>query len=352
MNKKCFDPHVVVFNPSAYYTLDGDLRAAGVTVHVIPENISNTGARMLWIFRLLWKLRPQVIHSWTLHDNAYAGVMGFMAGVPGRVGSVRGSLATSNFWQFSPLLRWLILYGVQSHLVNSESIAAQLREIGIPARRIRVIPNCVETCIGQEFKKINGIPQGARLVGMVANLRQVKNPVMFVRGLARILPEHPDLYGVMIGQAVPISDPEVPGQIQAAIDELDIQGRIFVDGFHADVQAVLPNFEIFCLTSTSEGTPNAILEAMAAGLPVVATRVGGIPHIVQDGITGLLVDSEDVEGLASALEALLRDPERARQMGAAGRKRVVENFNCQRIARVFEEYYLSQFSGVMNASHG
>ena len=133
----------------------------------------------------------------------------------------------------------------------------------------------------QSSASLDGAPRSARVVGMVGNLRREKNYLMFVRGVSEILPEFPNVYGIMIGQPVLVSDPDVPHQIQGEIDVLGVGDRVRMLGFYSNVPALLPAFEIFCLTSDFEGTPNAVLEAMAAGLPVVATRVGGIPRLIR-----------------------------------------------------------------------
>ncbi|MEW5938028.1 MAG: glycosyltransferase [Chloroflexota bacterium] len=343
MDKTRFDLHVVVFNPSPNYTLDDDLRKNGVDVIAIPGEVKGVRARTLWLYRLFRRLRPHVVHSWSIHDNAYAGVVGALARVPRRLGSVRGSLTSADFTHFPAHIRWLILHGVQGHLVNSEAIAAQMRNYGIPPHRIHVLTNCVETDSAQPAAQLDGIPSNARVVGMVGNLRREKNYPMFVRGLSCVLPEFPDVYGVAVGQPVMASDPEVPQQIQSEIASRGLTDRVKMLGFRADIPAALARFDIFCLTSDSEGTPNAILEAMSAGLPVIATRVGGIPRLVRDGESGFLVPPGDDLALVEALRALLRDPARAREMGAAGRARIEAEFGCDTIVRQFEEYYLKQF---------
>ena len=340
MDKTRFEPHVVVFNPSPNYTLDDDLRKAGVHVHAIPLDVKGVRARMPWLYRLFRQLRPHVVHSWSIHDNPYAGLIGWLARVPCRLGSVRGSLTSEDFLHFHPLIRWLILHSVQGHLVNSDAIAKQMREAGISAKRVHVLPNCVETDARQPAAQLAEIPSDARVVGMVGNLRREKNYPMFVRGMAEVVREFDNVYGAMVGQPVLNSDPEVPGQIRAEVEAHNVAGRVKLIGFRSDVPAVLSRLEIFCLTSDSEGTPNAVLEAMAAGLPVIATRVGGIPRIVDDGLSGLLVERGDVHGFADALRTLLNDPQRAKQMGAAGRARVIADFGTDTILRKFEEYYL------------
>jgi glycosyltransferase involved in cell wall biosynthesis len=255
MDRNRFECHVVVFNPSPNYTLDVDLRQAGVKVHTIPTNCVGIRRRMIWIYRLLWQLRPHVLHSWSIHDNAYAGVVGALAGVPRRLGSVRGSLASGDFKQFSLLMRWLILYSVQGHLVNSEAIANELRLARVPGKRIRVLSNCVEICQPIEITTFEDISSSARLVGMVGNLRREKNYLMFVRGMAKVLSEFPEVYGVIVGQPLLASDPELPDQIRLEIEFQGIQERLLMKGFHSKVSSILPNFEIFCLTSNFEGTP-------------------------------------------------------------------------------------------------
>jgi glycosyltransferase involved in cell wall biosynthesis len=297
---------------------------------------------MQWLYQLFRKIRPYVIHSWSIHDNPYAGLIGWLARVPRRLGSVRGSLTSEDFLHFHPLIRWLILHSVQGHLVNSDAIAEQMREAGIPTRRIHVLPNCVETDASQPAAQLADIPPDARVVGMVGNLRREKNYPMFVRGMAQVVGEFDRVYGAMVGQPVMASDPDVPNQIRAEVAAQNAAGRVKLIGFRSDVPAVLSRLEIFCLTSDSEGTPNAVLEAMAAGLPVIATRVGGIPRIVDDGVSGFLVERGDVNGFAEALRMLLRDPQRAILMGAAGRTRVESDFGTNTIVRKFEEYYLAQ----------
>lgn len=344
MDKTRFEPHVVVFNPSNHYTLDRDLHDAGVRVYEIPQTTKGVWARMLWLYSLFRRLRPHVVHSWTLHDNPYAGLIGWLGGASCRLGSVRGSLASADYLRLSRVTRWLILHSVQGYLVNSDAIAGQLRAAGIPAGRIHVLQNCVETDSVKPAADLDGIPPGVRVVGMVGNLRREKNYPMFVQGMARVIAEFDQVYGAIVGQPVLNSNPDIPDQVRTEIEAQNAVERIRMIGFRSDIPAVLSRFEIFCLTSDSEGTPNAALEAMAAGLPVVATRVGGIPRLVEDGVSGFLVDPGDVRGLVEALRALLRDPVRARQMGAAGRQRVETRFGCGVIAQKFELYYLEQFT--------
>jgi glycosyltransferase involved in cell wall biosynthesis len=129
-------------------------------------------------------------------------------------------------------------------------------------------------------------------------------------------------------------------QLQALIDELGLSEKIWLTGVRDDVPALMRRLSVLCLTSRSEGMPNVVLEAMAAACPVVATRVGDVPEVIQDGTNGFLVDSEDTEGLARVVVKLLRDAELAERIGAAGRATVEQRFSCQRMAQEIEQVYL------------
>jgi glycosyltransferase involved in cell wall biosynthesis len=117
------------------------------------------------------------------------------------------------------------------------------------------------------------------------------------------------------------------------VQELGLEGRFSFDGSVSDLQTYLADADIFILPSRSEGFSNAIVEAMAAGLPVIATDVGGNAEAVQDGVTGTIVPPEDVNAMAAAMRAMLADPERARVMGEAGKARVAERFTTEAMMR-------------------
>jgi L-malate glycosyltransferase len=338
MDKSRFEPQVVVFNPSNNNTLDDDLRKSGVPVYGIPESTRSIFSRLLWILKLALKFRPDILHSWTLHDNGYAALIGIFAGIPVRLGSLRGSLASSGFINIHAWIRWLILHGVNGHLVNSAQGIDELKDAGVPERRIKMLPNCIEIPLAIEKSNNSCLHQ----VGMVGNLRREKNYPLFLRGLSLVLPEFPDLVGIIVGQPVLPSDSEIPDQIQSEIDRLGLGDHIIQVGFCADVPSLLPEWEIFCLTSDSEGMPNAVLEAMAAGLPVIATHVGGIPQVVVHGKTGLLIPPRDEGAFADALRKLLEDPELSRTMGAEGRRRVEFEFSPEVVVPMLEKYYLDQ----------
>ncbi len=344
LNRTAFECHVIVFNPSNYVVLNDALESIGVTVHPIPLACSNTPRRIRFIYRMLRLIRPQVVHSWTVHDNPYAGVVGWLARIPVRLGSLRGSTTLQGFQSLSTGYRWLSLHSISGLLVNASSIREELLSRGYSSHRIAVLPNCVENSLdGQTMPDLAplGIRDEHRVVASVGNLRRVKNHTMFVEAMARVLPCLPDARALVVGQPVP-GDPDEPNAIQRRIRESNLDGRLILAGFRADVQALMRRLAVFCLTSTNEGMPNVVLEAMAAGVPVVATRVGGVPELVEDGVAGFLVESGDVEAFASRVLHLLSNPDAAKEMGLRGRERVKRDFSCDCAAQALARLYRAE----------
>ncbi len=349
-----FECRVIAFNRSPEGELHRALEGLGVAVEYVPESCRGIARRMAYLHRVLRRLRPDVVHSWTAHDNPYAEVVGRLAGVPARFGSLRTTLESTLMHEKRALIRWLILHGSRRLVVNSETCAAELSAAGIARERVRVLRNCVEVDAGDagegaEHGEVadlseHGITPRHRLVGLVANLRKVKNHLFFVDAMARVLPDFADLRVLLVGQPLP-SEPSYPRRVEERIDRYGLRDRFVFTGYRPDVTALLRRMEICCLASKSEGMPNVVLEAMAAARPVVATRVGGVPELVGDGETGFLVDLGDAGAFAEAVSRLLEDPELARRMGRDGRQRAVARHSCAEAARRLEGIYREALEG-------
>ncbi len=347
LDKGVFEPSVVVFNPSPHLVLNDALEDVGVKVYEMPGKCSSIPSRSLYLYRLFRDISPHIVHSWTLHDNPYAGLVGGLAGVPIRMGSVRDSLVREGFQRLNRLFRSLSINSTKTLVVNAMALWRELHERGLSDQRIAVIHNCVESEPmatiaekGENGLASLGIHEGSRIIGMVGNLRMKKNPLMFVDSLAKILPEFPDVHGIMVGQSIP-DESDLSGRIETRISEHGLTGRIFLLGFQGNVPALMYRLSIFCLTSFYEGMPNVILEAMAAARPVVATRVGGVPELVEDGVTGYLIEPGDVDGFASAVRRLLDDPGLAEKMGRAGREKIEREFGCEQAVQRLADLYMN-----------
>ena len=177
-----------------------------------------------------------------------------------------------------------------------------------------------------------GIPMGVPVAGMVACLKPQKAPLDWVHAASRILQRVPSAHFVLVG------DGELRSAVEEAILRRGLSGRFHLLGWRRDLPSILKNLSVLVLTSLWEGLPRVIPEAMAAGLPVVATNVDGTPEVVRDGETGYLVPPGDPEAIADRVTRLLLHPDEARRMGATARTRV-EEFDIDTMVRRQEEIY-------------
>ena len=168
------------------------------------------------------------------------------------------------------------------------------------------------------------VPRDAFVVGSIGRLGEQKSPLDLFRAFVRLAASRPEAHLVFVG------DGPQRGELESAIREAGLADRVHLTGLRRDVPELLRAFDVFALASRWEGLPRVFPQAMAAGLPIVATSVDGAPDAVIPGETGWLVEVGDIEGMADRLTALAADPDGARRMGAAGRARV-EEFSARRM---------------------
>ncbi len=178
-----------------------------------------------------------------------------------------------------------------------------------------------------------GIPRDSRVVGIVATYRPVKDLALFLRAAQIVARKVEDAAFLLVGHG------QLKPELEALAIELGIRDRVFFSDGRGAVPDYLARMSIACLSSQSEGLPNAILEYMAAGLPVVATDVGGISELVLDGITGLLVQDRTPDAFAAPLTRLLQDENLRLKMAQAGLKRSQTEFDIAMAARRLEDFY-------------
>jgi glycosyltransferase involved in cell wall biosynthesis len=187
---------------------------------------------------------------------------------------------------------------------------------------------------GRQIRRELQIPEGAQVVGMVAGLRRWKSHDVLFNAAVEILRERPETYFLLAGDG-PERD-----RLERLARELNLTDRVRFLGVVADVPALLRAFDVTALSSAHEAFPLSLLESMAVALPVVATDVGSVSEIVDDGVTGLLVPPARSHELAQAVLRLLRDPALGQRFGEAGRRKVEQNFTVERMARRCESLFL------------
>lgn len=240
------------------------------------------------------------------------------------------------------LYRWSLrktarvaMVGRQVHdsLVDNGTVAAS-RAItvynGVPVDRFDAGP-----AQRSHARALLGISDDELLIGCVGRLVELKNHRLLLACMPALLPDHPGLKAAFIGEGPLESD------LRAFAEKLGISRQVMFLGARKDVAELLPALDVFALPSRTEGLSIALLEACASGLAVVATAVGGNPEIVRDGVTGLLVGSDDAPALQSALDALLGDEARRQQLGRAAQAWVLENGSAEAMRRNYDQVYAS-----------
>jgi glycosyltransferase involved in cell wall biosynthesis len=340
LDRRVFTPMLCCLRAEGDYLLNR-VRELGVPVvdsHVGPSLRGPELPRA--VVRLSRELRQwgaSVVHSYLFHGNLLGTLAARLAGVPVALASKR-SLDTYPKRQD----RWAC--HVVNHLAdcvtaNAEAVRRHVHTAeGCRLDKIVVIPNGVDlTRFRGTHSPTPGppaeFPRSGPILGSVARLAPKKGQATLIEAAALVLRRRPDATFVLVG-----GGPQ-RAELRAHADRLGLDGRLRFLGPVEDPVPLLSRMDIFVLPSHMEGMSNALLEAMAAGRPVVATDVGGNAEVVRDGVTGLLVPPRDAGRLAEALLALLDDPARAGAMGAAGRVRVEAHFSAGVMVRHLEDLY-------------
>jgi glycosyltransferase involved in cell wall biosynthesis len=222
------------------------------------------------------------------------------------------------------------------------AVSEQVRQHSIQVDRIS--PALVRTIYnGLNLADWNSPPPAAKSPGIahittVGNIRRVKGHDIFIKAAALIVPHFPNVSFSIAGDVL---EPAYFTELQTLIQELNLSTHFHFTGGLTNLREHLASADIFVLPSRSEGFSNAIIEAMAASLPVIATNVGGNAEAIADGISGLLVPSEDAAALSTAIARLLYDPSLSRAMGSAGRSLVAEKFTTEAMMNATADAYRS-----------
>ncbi|MHB1739515.1 MAG: glycosyltransferase [Actinomycetes bacterium] len=295
-----------------------ELQAAGVRVHRLGDGSGRDPGWVRDLRRLVRAERFDVVHA---HSPSVA--VGARL-VVRSLGHRRPRMVCTehNSWEaYHPAVRWLnaVTYPLDDHRF---AVSTQSRDSAWSAYRdsTEVLVHGVEPHSGpaasdQDVRTGLGVPVGAVLVLAVANHRPEKDYPTLIATASRLLAAHPEVVVAAVGQG-PLLDHH-----RDLVDRASIGDRFWLLGYRPDVAELLHAADVFVLASRHEGLPVALMEAMAAGLPCVVTRVGGMPEVVRDGVDGLVVAPGNPEALAQALDALLVDPRLRARLGAAARER-------------------------------
>jgi glycosyltransferase involved in cell wall biosynthesis len=230
-------------------------------------------------------------------------------------------------------------------LVNADAVRDWLIGEGYDASNIVVIRNGVDMTRfagapqGERIRRELAIPAGAPLVTVVSRLTRLKGIENFLEATAILKPRYPHARFLIVGETAPSDRPYLT-ELTDLAERLGVADRVTFTGLRSDVPAVLGCADVAVMPSLNEALSNVLLESMAAGAPVVATRVGGTPEALHDGETGLLVPPGDSQAIATAVMRLLDDRELALRLGRAAHDLIARKFSVEQMVRSTEELYL------------
>ena len=344
-----FERMLCLTRHSAEPTLLPELREAAVELLLLDRETKADVLAWRQLVSLVRRRHVDVIHAHQFGSNVWGTVLGRLAGVPVVV-------AHEHTWSFEgqPLRRFLDREVVSRYAdafiaVSKEDRRKMLEVERVDASRVRVIPNGIppfptqSADVRAEVRAELGIPEDAPVIGTVSVLRPQKALSVLIRAAALLATEFRDLHVLIVGDG-PERD-----VLPALIRERGLEETVRLLGVRSDVPRILAALDLTVLSSDYEGSPLAVMEYMAAGKPVVATRVGGLPDMVEDGVEGLLVERRSPQELAGAVAALLRDPARRDEMGARARERQRRDFDFGAMVRRVETLYEGLFAATDRA---
>ena len=313
----------------------GRMKARGVETHLVHlAPLFNPIA--LWrLTRLLRRERVTILQTHGARANFYGRIAGRLAGVPIIISTVHNSLKD---YEVSLLTRWFYITALRLTLplvhriicVSNSNRRDQIDECPAAAARIQTVYNGVDPLAfpsqpnRQKVREELGIVSGPVLV-MIARLAEAKGHCFLLQALPNLIKAWPNLCCVFVG------DGELREHLQCLAVELAVERSCCFLGVREDIADILAAADVVVLPSLSEGFPFVLLEALAMGCPVVASRVNGIPELIEDHKTGFLVSARDSHALVVAIRKVLSDPIAAMRMGAEGRALVRERFTVDRM---------------------
>lgn len=272
----------------------------------------------------------QLVHAHTAHAAALAALATFGTGVP-FVAARRVDFPLKR----NAFTRWK--YSRAAAIIAvSEAVGAMVRRARLQTP-VLVVPDGTDVRrarepASRETLAALGVPRGAPLVVQVAQLVGHKDPITFVDAIAAAREREPALHALLVGEG------PLRGPVEEAVRARGLEGVLHCTGYRTDADALLASADVVALSSREEGMGSVLLDALVFARPVAATRAGGIPEVVRDGETGLLVPVGDGAALGAAIATLLGDPARAARMGAAARARAPE-FSLEALAMRTRDVY-------------
>lgn len=315
------------------------IQSLGVHVRWVGEHDARPW-RLLRIIREVRRLQPDVLQSSHFYTNLYAALAGAMLGIPA-IGALRND-CISEVAATGRMLGRLNLALPRWIAGNSRLGIRNAQQLGVPADRLLFLPNVVDT---GEFHAVDRSPHNPLQIVTVGRLVPQKRVDRFIDVIGKLRSRsHAAVKGVVVGDG-PLRNALQQHALAAGLTDREIEFR----GVRTNMREVYDEADIVVLTSDWEGTPNALMEAMASGLPVVSTNVGGVDDLIEDGKTGRLVARDDVDGMVHAVAELAGNAALRRSLGREARRYVAARHSPQELLTDLSELYRTVVNGGKNA---
>lgn len=296
------------------------------------------------LMRIMRRERPHIVHTHTAKAGALGRVAAVLAGVPIIVHTFHGHVLRG---YFSPAktavyrgIERTLAWRTDRLLTVTDLVGRELQELGVGRpEQYRTLPLGFDLAPLLAAERRRGELRAelgvgdAPLIGIVARLVPIKAHEVFLAMAARVRQGVPGAVFLIVG------DGELRGALEQRVDELGLRAAVRFLGWRADIDRLYADIDVVALTSRNEGSPVALIEAMAAGVPVVSTEVGGVADVVQHGVSGLLARMDDDATLAQHVLTLLADRDAGRRLGQAGRARVAATYDSSRLVGDIERLY-------------
>lgn len=321
-----YQPHVVCVHHAG--PIGDEIARTGVTFDVLGLNPGLS--RPLDVLRLrdaLYRLQPAIVHTFLLTGSLYGRFAAMMAGVPIVIGT-EVNIYENKRPSHARMEKWL-MRGTDAVVASAASVKEfYTRQVAADPAKVEVIYNAVDwsqldsTMTRDGFRDAIGVPRDVMLAGIIARLTEQKAHRVLFDALA----QHAGLQQLHL---LVVGDGELRDELRGRVDALGLQRRVHFVGARRDLGNILAAVDLFTMPSLWEGLPLSLVLAMGAGLPVVATRVAGIPEVVQDNVNGLLVKPGKSDELGAAMARLVHDPALRRSLGEQARAFVRPRFGVE-----------------------
>jgi glycosyltransferase involved in cell wall biosynthesis len=323
----------------------------GMSPIIVPHLVGNPRINVSdalafgFILRLLRRQRPVIIHTHTSKAGLLGRVAARLSGVPIIVHTFHGLVLKEHYGHIKTngvraVERWLGRLSDCLITVSDQDKKDLIALRVASAKKIEVIPLGLELKQFIDNRKQRGVlhrelglDSTTRLVGIIGRIVPIKNHRLFFDAMARVLAEYATAHLVVAG------DGDLRPEMECYVRKVGIEKKVSFLGWRHDLAQLYTDLDVVVISSKNEGTPVTAIEAMAAGRPVVATRVGGLPDVISDGITGYLVTPDNVEQLASAVKRVLREEEITNRLICRAREAVKHKFGVERLARDMDLLY-------------